>query len=72
MWSELWRYCRSVGTTPAKAYEDPDLPFNLSVMRAHVAHRRFEWSLMHQQIGAKDEGGANHIANTLKFLYEDP
>lgn len=71
MADELWRYCRSVGQTPAQAYEDPELPFNLTVMRASRAFRRLKWGLMHSQVGDKDEFGSNHNMNTLSWLYED-
>ena len=40
-------------------------------MRASRQFRRFRWGLMHQQLGAKDEFGINHIMNTLKLLYEE-
>jgi len=71
MWDELWSYCRALGQTPDEARRDPQFPFNISVMRASKVYRRFRWNMMHQQIGAKDEGGANHIVNALKFLLED-
>lgn len=70
-WSELWRYAKATGRTPAEAARDPDLAFNISVMRAHEALRQFKWSLLHNQIGAKDEFGIGHIVNTLKLIYED-
>lgn len=67
---ELWRYCSGIGQTPAQALDDPDFPFNLTIMRIYDAARRMKLGLTYQQI-TKDDLGIAHIINTLKLIYED-
>lgn len=67
---ELWSYCKDVGQTPTQALADPDLPFNLSIMRADRAGRRMKRGLMRQAIG-KDDFGIENILATLGLIYED-
>ena len=61
---ELWRYCRAVGKTPQEALRDPDLAFNLTVMRAHDQARRMRFALRLQL--AQDPLGA-----AIQMIYED-
>jgi hypothetical protein len=67
---ELWQYCRAVGQTPKEALADPDLGFNLSVMRGSNAGRSMRVGLMFQSL-SKDSFGIDHIINALKLLYEE-
>jgi len=32
---ELWLYCSGLGVTPYEALSDPNLPFNMGVMRGY-------------------------------------
>jgi len=59
-----------MATTPAVALEDPDLPYNLTVMRAHDAARSMKAGLLLQQL-QKDEFGMSQVVNLLKTMYED-
>jgi hypothetical protein len=67
---QLWRYARATGQTPAHAIEDPDFPFNMTVMRAHDAARSLKLGELYRKL-PKDGFGISHVIETLRLLYED-
>jgi len=62
---ELWRLAMASGRTPREALLDPDLAFNLTVMRAHDEYRRLRLAF---SIHAP---GADPLGALLQRLYED-
>jgi hypothetical protein len=69
--SELWKFCRSVGQTPRQALRDPDLPFNLTVMRGALAGRTMVMGLTLQKI-SDDPFGTIRIGAMQGLQFEDP
>src|SRR5262245_32030808 len=66
----LWKYCRAMGRTPREAWDDPDLPFNLTVMYGAEAARAMRWALSTQQLG-EDPFLIGRIALGQQLAYED-
>jgi hypothetical protein len=60
-----------VGQTPRQALRDPDLRFNLTVMRGALAGRRMAKDLMLQRI-SEDPLGTVRLGAMQQLEYEDP
>lgn len=54
---ELYVFAKDIGKTPAEAMRDPDLPFNLSVMRGYYKAKQVARDLANAQ-GADPVGAA--------------
>ena len=68
---ELWRLAKALGESPRKLLKDPDLAFNLTVMRGHDQWKRDrrEKALLE---AAKDDGfGLKRIFEAIRQLGED-
>lgn len=65
--AELLTYCQAFGVTPAEALRDPDLAFNVTVMR--MAHVRRSQEAQQVADSASDEGmGLDVIVSLLAAL----
>lgn len=68
---ELWRLSKALGESPRKVLKDPDLAFNLSVMRGHDRWKQDRRTKALLEV-AKDDGFMlKRIFEAIRQLGED-
>lgn len=60
-----------MGKGPREALRDPDLAFNLTVMRGHDLHLARKFRAVAEVAAKKDGLGLNRIYQALRLIHED-
>jgi hypothetical protein len=68
---ELWRLAKALGESPRKLLKDPDLGFNLTVMRGHDRWKRDRRNKAFHEVINEDGFGLKRIFEAIRQLGED-
>ena len=60
-----------MGIKPREALRDPDLGFNLTVMRGHDLHRAQRFRQVAEKVSKQDGFGMNRFYQALRLIFED-